>query len=123
MSLEAENARFMPGPYMSKPYQASPLLQLIDGFFNPDWRLDYPSEAAVVDAYRNAADEGDLATVVDDIDEVLAQWKYPAVRTLLGRHLEDVPVPEDRANQWLDWLRSRLVAGAEKRMPPPVGGD
>lgn len=106
----------MSDPYASMPLDQSPLLEFLLGYFHEDWKLDDPTESAVVARYRAKALPPDVARLVSDIDSVLSGWDDPDLQALISRHLISVQ-PEQPANEWLRWLRSALLAEPSETHP------
>src|SRR5436309_2512841 len=106
----------MPDPYLSKPLDQSPLLDPLIAYFHEDWRLDDPTDSAVVARYRAEALPSDVARLVTDVDEVLSGWNDPELRALIGRHLINVQ-PHEPAEEWLRWLRSALETESSEARP------
>ena len=75
----------MSDPYASMPLDQSPLLEFLLGYFHEDWKLDDPTESAVVARYRAKALPPDVARLVSDIDSVLSGWDDPDLQALISR--------------------------------------
>lgn len=106
----------MPDPYLSKPLDDSPLLEFLVAYFHEDWRLEDPTESAVVARYKAEARTSDVASLIRDIDDILSRWDDFELRTLIERHLVSVH-PHHRAETWLRWLRSGLESKSSEARP------
>ena len=96
------------GSYVSRPYYESPLLQFLDGYFHPDWRLDDPDQDSVIQGFLAA---GDPAALVADIDLVLTEYPEDTrLRDVVASHLVDVGLSDMDPPDWLRWLRGRLIS-------------
>lgn len=104
--------------YRTRPLDQSLLVQLLIAYFHEDWRLDDPTESAVILRFVNHSTSSEMAGVVGDIDEVLAEWDDQAVRDLVGRHLANIALGERDLLSWLQWLRATLVAAVQGAQAP-----
>lgn len=100
------------GGYSHKPYDQSPLLQFVDGYFHQDWRVDAESWTEVVGEYLRATDPEDIRSLLTDIDTLVAERDDPEVSRLLQAHLIDLDPAALGLDAWgwLQQLRNRLAA-------------
>lgn len=99
--------------YARKPYDLSPLLQFLDGWFHEDWALDAESWVEVVAEYGRTAAPEDIRSVIADLDAANAERGDPEVARIVQAHVPDLGQQAGRLQDpwvWLQHVRAHLQA-------------